>query len=134
MGPGIDPPYDRVGRDVFRHPMQWDGTRLGGFSAAEPWLPVVDAAERNVADQRQDPGSLLNFWRELIALRRELGPGFQMLEAQEGVVLYARGEKLVAINAGSESAVVPAGEVLLATSAAAAQGRKLGPGDGILLA
>jgi alpha-glucosidase len=133
MGPGGDPPYDRVGRDVFRHPMQWDSTGRGGFSAAEPWLPVVDAAERNVADQRKDPGSLMNFWRELIALRRDLGPGFRMLEGQPGVILYARGDVLVAINAGTEPAVVPAGEVLLATSAAAARGRKLAPGDGALL-
>ena len=134
MGPGTDPPYDRVGRDVFRHPMQWDGSRQGGFSPAEPWLPVVDAAQRNVADQREDPESLLNFWRKLIAVRRELGPEFRLLEAQEGVILYTRGDKLVAINAGSEPAVVPAGEVVLATSAAAAAGRKLAPGDGILLA
>ena len=87
-----------------------------------------------MADQREDPGSLLNFWRELIALRRGLGPGFRMLDGQPGVILYARGDKLVAVNAGDEPAVVPAGEVVLATSAAAAQGRKLAPGDGVLLA
>ncbi len=84
IGPGGDPPYDRVGRDVFRHPMQWDATPRGGFSAAQPWLPVVDPAERNVADQREDPGSLLSFWRELIALRKGLGPGFRMLDGEPG--------------------------------------------------
>ncbi len=134
MGPGTARPYDRVGRDVFRHPMQWDGTRRGGFSTAEPWLPVVDAGQRNVADQREDPGSLLNFWRTLIAVRRELGPGFRMLDGQAGVILFARGDVLVAINAGSEPAVVPVGDVVVATSAAAAEGRKLAPGDGVVLA
>ena len=51
MGPGGDPPYDRMGRDVFRHPMQWDATRGGGFSDAEPWLPV----DRRGGTQRGRP-------------------------------------------------------------------------------
>src|SRR4051794_11419175 len=80
-GPGADPPIDRAGRDGARHPMQWDATPSGGFTAGQPWLPVVDAAERNVADQRDDPSSLLSLYRELIALRPELGEGFEMLPA-----------------------------------------------------
>jgi alpha-glucosidase len=134
IGSGGDPPYDRFGRDVFRHPMQWDGTRQGGFSSATPWLPLTDPAERNVADQRNDPGSLLSFWRELIALRRELAPGMRMIESDPGVIAYERGDKVVAINAGDEAAVVPEGEVLLATSDAAAQGGRVAPGGGVLLA
>jgi alpha-glucosidase len=133
IGPGGDPPYDRFGRDAFRHPMQWDGTRGGGFTSAQPWLPLVDQAERNVADQRDDPGSLLSFWRELIALRRELAPGFRMVDSEPGVIAYERGDQLVAINAGREPAVVPAGEVVLATSAVPDQARALGPGEGVLV-
>jgi alpha-glucosidase len=69
-GPGATPPIDRAGRDGARHPMQW--TRDGGFTAAgvRPWLPMVDPEARNVADQREDPRSLLNHYRELIAARR----------------------------------------------------------------
>ena len=134
MGAGTDPPYDRIGRDVFRHPMQWDGTRRGGFSAAEPWLPLTDPADRNVADQRDDPNSLLSFWRHLIALRRDLAPGFRMVESEPGVIAYERGDKVVAVNAGEEPAVVPAGAMVLATSAEATHARKLAPGDGVLLA
>ena len=48
--------------------MQWDATPSGGFTTGEPWLPLVDPGERNVADQRDDPGSLLALDRELIAL------------------------------------------------------------------
>jgi alpha-glucosidase len=70
-GPGADPPIDRAGRDGARHPMQWDSS--GGFTTGTPWLPMVDAAERNVADQREDPDSLLNLYRALIARRRESG-------------------------------------------------------------
>ena len=61
------------GRDRHRHPMQWDASPSGGFTTGEPWLPLVDPAQRNVADQRDDPGSMLSLVRELIALRRELG-------------------------------------------------------------
>jgi alpha-glucosidase len=70
-GPGHDPPYDRAGRDRFRHPMQWDGSPTGGFTDGEPWLPPVDPAERNVADQCSDPDSFLSFVRGLIDRRRK---------------------------------------------------------------
>jgi len=130
IGPGGDPPYDRVGRDVFRHPMQWDRTPGGGFSVSRPWLPVVDPAARNVADQREDPGSLLSFWRELIALRKGLGPGFRMLDGDPGVIAYERGNVRVAINAGDAPVAVPDGEVVLATAPAAAA---LAPGDAALV-
>jgi alpha-glucosidase len=69
-GPGHDPPYDRTGRDAHRHPMQWDPTPSGGFTTGTPWLPLVDPAQRNVADQREDPDSLLSHYRQLLAWRR----------------------------------------------------------------
>jgi alpha-glucosidase len=41
-----------------------------GFTAADPWLPVVaDAENLCVESQQQDPGSTLSFVRELIHLR-----------------------------------------------------------------
>jgi alpha-glucosidase len=64
------PLHDRFGRDRQRTPMQWDATPRGGFSEAEPWLPLVDPATRNVAAQSIDPASLLNLYRRLLALRR----------------------------------------------------------------
>ena len=70
-GPGAKPPIDRAGRDGARHPMQWDGSPGGGFTTGTPWLPVVDSGERNVADQRGDPDSLLSLYRRLIAARRD---------------------------------------------------------------
>ena len=39
-GPGATPPRDRVGRDSFRHPMQWDGSAGAGFTSGTPWLPA----------------------------------------------------------------------------------------------
>jgi glycosidase len=70
-GPGASPPIDRAGRDGARHPMQWDASPGGGFTTGAPWLPMVDPAERNVARQRDDPDSLLNLYRRLIAARRD---------------------------------------------------------------
>ena len=58
---------------AHRHPMQWDASPGGGFTTGEPWLPLVDPAERNVADQRDDPRlAAVARTATLIALRREL--------------------------------------------------------------
>jgi glycosidase len=112
-GPGHESPFDRAGRDRLRHPMQWD--RSGGFTTGEPWLPLVDPAGRNVADQQADPGSLLNLYRRLIALRPALGDGFGLLEAEPGVVTYERDGHVVAVNTTAEPRQAPAGEPVLAT-------------------
>jgi glycosidase len=115
-GPGHDPPYDRAGRDRHRHPMQWDGTPTGGFTTGEPWLALVDPAERNVAGQRADPASLLALVRGLIALRPELGGGLRFLDGTApGVLAFERGEHLVALNLASEPRDAPRGVPLLAT-------------------
>jgi alpha-glucosidase len=98
-GPGADPPYDRAGRDPYRHPMQWDASPTGGFTSGEPWLPPIDAAIRNVEQQRKDPGSLLNYYRELIAERRRLGPHFRLLDSPPGVLAYERDGHVVTIEA-----------------------------------
>ena len=60
------------GRDGERTPMQWDASVNAGFNTgAKPWLPVgSDYATRNVAAERADPNSVLNFYRALIAERR----------------------------------------------------------------
>ena len=62
------------GRDKCRTPLQWANAPNGGFSpvGVTPWLPVNPnyAAGVNVADQEADPGSLLNFYRQLLRVRR----------------------------------------------------------------
>src|SRR5919197_3627053 len=85
-GPGADPPYDRAGRDPMRHPMQWDASPTGGFTSGEPWLPAIDPEQRNVEAERGDPGSLLELYRRLIAVRRELGGKFRLLPSEPGVL------------------------------------------------
>ena len=58
---------DVADRDGCRTPLPW--TREGGWR--DPWLPLGDTS-RNVADERGDPGSILNFVRELIASRADV--------------------------------------------------------------
>jgi glycosidase len=116
-GPGHEPPFDRAGRDGLRHPMQWDASAKAGFTTGEPWLPLVDPQERNVESQRGDTGSLLELYRRLVALRRTLGEGFRLLDAEPGVVAFERGGQTVAVNTTGERRTVPRGETVLATHA-----------------
>jgi len=61
----------RTGRDNSRTPMQWDDSANAGFSSAAPWLKVNPNYKAiNVAQQTSDEGSILNFYRKLIALRK----------------------------------------------------------------
>ena len=132
-GPGTDPPFDRAGRDGARHPMQWDATAAAGFTDGTPWLPVVDAAERNVADQSADPRSLLSLYRDLIALRPALGRGFAIVDAPEGVLAYERGEHVVAINLTAKARAAPAhGDLLLSTADGSRTAGRLGPREAVL--
>ena len=74
--PDAKVPPDRIvdvaGRDPERSPMPWTRSDPNaGFSAAEPWLPMVDdAGAWSVDAQRADPDSMLQLHRRLLALRR----------------------------------------------------------------
>ncbi len=61
-----------LSRDGTRTPMPWsDNAPNGGFSHAEPWLPVgADHPALAVARQENDPASMLAVTRALLALRR----------------------------------------------------------------
>jgi len=62
-----------LGRDGARTPLPWSEDRPhGGFSDAEPWLPLDSAhLPLSVASQDADPGSVLHFTRACLALRRQ---------------------------------------------------------------
>jgi oligo-1,6-glucosidase len=61
-----------VSRDNARTPMPWDATANGGFTTGTPWIAASpDHVTINVEAQRDDPDSVLNHYRRLIALRRE---------------------------------------------------------------
>jgi len=57
--------------DNSRTPMQWSGSDYAGFSDAEPWIGTDDDYKIcNVEDQLKDEGSVLNFYRSLIRIRK----------------------------------------------------------------
>ncbi|KAI5456474.1 putative maltase MLT3 [Mariannaea sp. PMI_226] len=71
-----------LARDHARIPVAWNGkAKYGGFSEAaekagkevkEPWMkPHPLAGEINVADQLDDPTSVLAFWRKALRFRQE---------------------------------------------------------------
>ncbi len=96
-----DPWGNRVeglSRDGSRTPMQWDAGPNAGFTGTgvEPWLPVGPDFERvNVESEKADPGSLLNMYRRLLALRSsspalKLGTFLSRQESTKGVFAYVR--------------------------------------------
>ncbi len=100
------------GRDGERTPMQWDATANAGFSRVAPWLPVPPSYRmHNVASESQDPDSVLNLYKKVLALRRTnsalLEGSYAALNENDAHVLsYLRSYKgkavLVALNMSSE--------------------------------
>jgi alpha-glucosidase len=63
---------EEKGRDGERTPMQWNDSPNAGFSAAKPWLPVPSSYHtHNVAGELQQPESVLQFYKHLLALRHQ---------------------------------------------------------------
>jgi alpha-glucosidase len=107
--------------------MQWSAEPGAGFTEAgvRPWLPIGDAANCNVAAQRQDRGSSLHLTRDLIALRAAepdlRGGGYETLPAPDGAWAWRRGEgHAVALNLSDTEVTVQdlQGRVAIATERA----------------
>ncbi|HEY7209572.1 MAG TPA: alpha-amylase family protein [Bryobacteraceae bacterium] len=65
-------------RECARTPMQWSLEAQGGFTSSEkPVMPLIGAGPYsyqhvNVAEQRRDPNSLLNWMERIIRMRKEV--------------------------------------------------------------
>ncbi len=111
--------------------MQWDGSPSGGFTTGEPWLPAVDPERTNVEIQSDDPRSTLSMVRDLLTLRRVLGDGIELIDAEPGVLAYARGDHAVAINTTAEERPAPlSGDLVLETRPGALRGGALAAHSG----
>ncbi len=61
---------EQKGRDGERTPMQWSDTPNAGFTNGIPWLPVpMTYQTHNVESEKKDSNSILNFYKNLLALR-----------------------------------------------------------------
>ena len=59
-------------RDNSRTPMQWSAEKFAGFSTVEPWISAPENFKKfNVEIEEKDENSVLNFYRELVKLRKE---------------------------------------------------------------
>ena len=58
-------------RDNARTPMQWNDTQNAGFTSGTPWINLNPNYKTiNVASQLNQPDSVLNFYKNLIRLRK----------------------------------------------------------------
>jgi alpha-glucosidase len=145
---------DVDGRDPVRAPLPWRPPSVAGpgagFSAGEPWLPLVARAEELCVErQAADPASILSLYRALGALRRAspaLQQGAQRFEdAGDDILCWVRehaGERLLAAvnfaTAERPLALAGAGDRELVLSTDPARGAPsgelvLGPSEGVLL-
>jgi alpha-glucosidase len=106
--------------------MQWDSSRLAGFTEGTPWLRLAaDSATVNVATLSRQSDSVLSLYRTLIGLRNAnaaLNIGRVEGVASNGKVLrYERvdGEQrfsiMLNLSEGSEEAAVDVGHIVAST-------------------
>jgi len=122
-----------IGRDGERTPMQWDSSTNAGFNkGATPWLSIdTNYKTHNVATEMTDRNSVLNWYRQLIKLRRDhrafySGAYIALDESNANVMSYLRksdnGVALVVLNFSSEPQMV------------ALDTEKIGAASGLILA
>lgn len=112
-------------RDHGRLPMQWDDSPNAGFTvaSAKPWMTInKDYTQWNVASQLDDSESVMAYWKQMIALRKEYSDLFvygsytplEEIQTGEMVLGYERswsqtGQKaVVLLNFSDQSQTVPA--------------------------
>ena len=109
----------RMSRDNARTPMQWTSGENGGFTKGTPWLKVNPLfKDVNVEAEEQDPDSVLNYYRKLVALRKSdelkevftYGEFLPEYENVDGVMAFYRKDEskciLVAANFGKDAATI----------------------------
>ncbi|PRQ12215.1 glucohydrolase [Corynebacterium sp. 13CS0277] len=115
------------GRDNARTPMQWDATPGAGFTTGEPWIGINDNHTTiNVAAQEGTEGSVLEFYRALLALRQDypeifIDGTFTPLDIDDDTVMaYTRtsstGRRALVVanfSATTPTRTLPQGEVVL---------------------
>ncbi|MFC4714398.1 glycoside hydrolase family 13 protein [Planococcus dechangensis] len=83
-------------RDHSRTPMQWHGGENAGFTSGTPWLQTNPNYEwLNVEKQKQDPHSVLSFYKQMIFLRKNMDVliygSYDLVETEcEDVYAYTR--------------------------------------------
>lgn len=132
-----------VSRDNARTPMQWNGRRNAGFSEGEAWIKVNgNHTTINAEAELSDENSVLNFYKEMIALRKTspvLREGsFRKIHISNTAFVYEReldGEKLmVALNfSGKTVKVNVTGETVISNYGGKKFDGELKPWQGVII-
>lgn len=100
----------RFSRDNARTPMQWSADKHAGFTTGTPWLKVnPNYTTINAASQQNDKGSVKNFYKQLIALRKHpeykntivYGTLEPVWEDQKNLMAYYRKEDKILLVIGN---------------------------------
>ena len=140
-------PEDK-GRDGCRTPIPWEsGEPPNGFTSGQPWLPVKpEQSALNVAGQNADPASVLNFYRRILAFRKQHAALFDgeiaFLKTAEPLLAFRRvsgGDDLLCVFNLSPEALLATlkgdAAILLGEGASTARGKlELAPNGFAILA
>jgi alpha-glucosidase len=121
----IREPGKGLGRDPQRTPFPWQPGAGAGFTTGQPWLPF--GQDIPMTTQRDDPASMLNLYRQSLALRRRYSAlasgGVAAVQAQGAILSFERRDASYRLqifaNMSNEVAnvMLETGEILLSTHA-----------------
>lgn len=86
-------------RENSRTPVQWNDEKEAGFTTGTSWFPVNPSYTKiNYKAQRQDKNSLLNYYKKITSLRKDMkyedifvyGETIPLFEVVKGCVSYCR--------------------------------------------
>ena len=135
-------------RDNGRTPFQWNAGANAGFSSGIPWIKVnADYTNVNEESQNTNPGSVLNYFRKIVTLRKEnpvlvYGKYTLLDKNNPGVYAYTRegdGKKILVLLNFSDRAASPKtgintkrAKILLDNYSTPAKGPQLRPYEAII--
>jgi alpha-amylase len=118
----------------IRSPMQWSGGTNAGFTTGTPWQTInANYAQYNVAVEDANPGSLLEWYKRLIAVRNQSpalrrGTHDALASSASPVLAFLRSHELQTVLCMANTGANAVGNVTLTGSAGS-----LEPGDYTLL-
>ena len=130
-------------RDNGRTPVQWSAGRQSGFTTGTPWLGINgNYVQINVESQMEDPDSIWNYYRRMLALRRNspvlIDGDYEPLKISKRLFAFRRilKNKRWAVLLNFSSKTVPAecqGRIIMGNYKRDSFDGKLNPYEGIIL-